>query len=60
MEAVCLTRLGRGEEAKESVRRVIEVAPDCRISTLSERAFLVTALGFEQIAAELRAAGMPE
>ena len=60
LEAVCLVRLGRGAEARASVRRVIEIAPDTRVATLAERLFIATALGFDQIAADLRAAGLPE
>jgi TolB-like protein/class 3 adenylate cyclase/Tfp pilus assembly protein PilF len=60
VEAVCLVRLGRNEEARESVRRVLELSPDTRVATLRERLINAHALGFDRIAAELRAAGLPE
>ena len=60
VEAVCLIRLGRDAEARDSVRHVLEIAPDTRIATLRERLLLANSLGFEQIAADLLAAGLPE
>jgi uncharacterized protein (DUF362 family) len=60
VEAVCLVRLGRNEEARESVRRVLELLPDTRVATLRERLINAHALGFDRIAADLRAAGLPE
>ena len=60
LEAVCLIRLGRNEEARESVRRVIDASPDTRVATLRERLLNANALGFDRIAADLRAAGLAD
>jgi TolB-like protein/class 3 adenylate cyclase/Tfp pilus assembly protein PilF len=57
---MCLVRLGRIEEARAAVRRLLEIAPDTRIATLYERFLFADALGFDRIAAEMRAAGLPE
>jgi TolB-like protein/Flp pilus assembly protein TadD len=57
---MCLVRLGRVAEARATVRRLIEIAPDTRIATLYERFLFADALGFDRIAAEMRAAGLPE
>jgi adenylate cyclase len=58
--AICLVRLGRIEEARATVRRLVEIAPDTRIATLQERYLFSNSLGFERIVADLRAAGLPE
>ena len=58
--ALCLLRLGRIEEARATVHRLVEIAPDTRIATLQERYLFANSLGFDSIAADLRAAGLPE
>lgn len=58
--ALCLVRLGRIEEARAAVRQIIEIAPDTRIANLQERYLFSNGLGFDQIVADLRAAGFPE
>jgi tetratricopeptide (TPR) repeat protein len=58
--ALCLQRLGRNEEARATVRRLLEIAPDTRISTLSERFLFANGLGYDRTVAEIRAAGLPE
>lgn len=60
LEAVCLIRLGRNDEATESVRRIVDLAPDTRVASLRERLLNASALGFDRIAADLRAAGLRE
>ncbi len=60
VEIMCLVRLGRTEEARATVERLREIAPDTRIGTLYERFLYADALGFDRIAAEMRAAGLPE
>ena len=57
---MCLVRLGRNEEARAAVHRLLEIAPDTRIATLYERFLYSDALGFDRIAADMRAAGLPE
>ena len=59
-EAVCLVRLGRPEEARASLRLVLESAPDTNVATLRERLLNVDASMFEDIVTDLRAAGLPE
>ena len=58
--ALCLLRLGRIEEARATVHRLVEIAPDTRIATLKERYLFANSLGFDSIAADLRVAGLPE
>jgi adenylate cyclase len=58
--AMCLVRLRRIEEARATVRLLLEIAPDTRIATLYERFLFADALGFDLIVAEMRAAGLPE
>jgi TolB-like protein/Tfp pilus assembly protein PilF len=58
--AICLVRLGRIEEARATVHRLVEIAPDTRVATLQERYLFSNSLGFERIVADLRAAGLPE
>jgi TolB-like protein/class 3 adenylate cyclase len=60
VEIMGLVRLGRTEEARATVRRLREIAPDTRIATLYERFLYADALGFDRIAADMRAAGLPE
>lgn len=57
--ALCLVRLGRIEEARSAVRRLIEIAPDTRIANLQERYLFSNTLGVEKIARDLRSAGLP-
>lgn len=58
--ALCLVRLGRIEEAREAVRRIIEIAPDTRVANLQERYLFANGLGFERVVADLRVAGLLE
>ncbi|HEY5790246.1 MAG TPA: tetratricopeptide repeat protein [Gammaproteobacteria bacterium] len=58
--ALCLVRLGRVEEARATVQRLVEIAPDTRIATLQERYLFTNGLGFARIAEDLRAVGLPE
>ena len=58
--ALCLVRLGRMAEARATVERLIALAPDTRVGTLRERYLFANGLGFECIARDLRAAGLPE
>ncbi len=58
--ALCLVRLGRIEEARETVHRLVGIAPDTRIATLQERYLFANGLGFDHIVADLRVAGLPE
>jgi TolB-like protein/class 3 adenylate cyclase len=58
--ALCLVRLGRIEEARATVHRLVEIAPDTRIATLEERYLFANALSFDHIAADLRVVGLPE
>ncbi|NQV94730.1 MAG: hypothetical protein HQ482_06300, partial [Sphingomonadales bacterium] len=55
-----LVRLGRIEEARVTVHRLVEVAPDTRVTTLEERYLFANVLGFDHIVADLRVAGLPE
>lgn len=59
-QALCLVRLGRLDEARDTVRRLLEIAPDTRLANLEERYLFASALGFARIAGELRSAGLPE
>lgn len=58
--ALCLVAADRLDEARESVRRVLAIAPDTRLATLHERFLPGAALGFDRIVADLRRAGLPE
>jgi len=58
--ALCLVRLGRIEEARATVRQIIEIAPDTRIANLRERYLFSNGLGFDRIVADLLTAGFPE
>lgn len=59
--AMCLVRLGRRDEARAAVARLMEVAPDTRLSNLGMRVMmLTTSLGLDNVRADLRAAGLPE
>ena len=58
--ALCQVRLGLIDEARETVKRMVAIAPDTRIGTLEERYLFSNGLGFERIAVDLRAAGLPE
>ena len=59
-EAICLVRLDRLEEARASLRLVLERSPDTRVATLRERLATFDASGVDDIVADLRAAGLPE
>ena len=58
--ALCLVRLGRIEEARATVQRLVEIAPDTRIATLKERDLYANGLGFDSISEDLRVVGLPE
>jgi TolB-like protein/Tfp pilus assembly protein PilF len=58
--ALCLIRLGRIEEARAAVHRIIEIAPDTRVANLQERYLFANGLGFDRVVADLRVAGLPE
>jgi adenylate cyclase len=58
--ALCLVRLGRIDEARAVVFRILQIAPDTRIGTLPERFLFTNALGIESISADLRVAELPE
>ena len=58
--ALCLVRLGRHDEARAAVQRLLELAPDTSLANLEERYLFANALGFARIATELRGAGLPE
>jgi len=58
--AICLVRLGRIEEARATVHRMVEIAPDTCVATLQERYLFSNGLGFERMVADLRVAGLPE
>ncbi len=65
LEAVCLVRLARLEEARASVRLVLERSPDTSVATLRDRLIRdrlinVDASLFDDIVTDLRAAGLPE
>jgi TolB-like protein/class 3 adenylate cyclase len=60
MMTLCLVRLGRLEEARSTVRTLLDMAPDTRTSLVRERFFFADALDFERVAADLRAAGLPD
>ena len=57
---LCLVRLGKLEEARSTVRRLIDIAPDTRLATLPERFLFARSLGLDRTVAEMRAAGLPE
>ena len=58
--AICLIRLGRIEEARSTMNRLVEIAPDTRISNLQERYLFANSLGFDRIASDLRLVGLQE
>jgi len=58
--ALCLIRLGRIDEARAAVHRIIEIAPDTRVANLQERYLFANGLGFDRVVADLRVAGLPE
>ena len=57
---LCLARLGRHEEAKASVKRLLEIAPDTRLANLPERFLFANTIGLEEVTNDLRSAGFPE
>ena len=48
------TPFGRIEEARATVRRIVEIAPDTRLANLRERYLFANSLGFDRIVADLR------
>ena len=56
--ALCQVRLGLLDDARATVERLLEIAPDTRLANLEERYLFANALGFARIAAELRGVGM--
>jgi adenylate cyclase len=56
---LALVRLGRIEEARATMRRLLEIAPDTSLATLSERFLFIDILGVDRVVAELQAAGLP-
>jgi len=58
--AICLVRLGRLEEARATVGRLLGMSPDTRLSTLHERLLFSNSLGIDSIIADMRTAGLPE
>jgi len=60
LEAACLSLLGRMDDAEDSLRRVLDVAPDTRISVIRERTLSVDDIIFDAIADPLRRIGLPE
>jgi len=60
LEAACLARLGRPDEASDSLRRVREASPDVRISTFRERTLTVDDVIFDAVVEPLRRIGLPE
>lgn len=58
--ALCLVSLGRIDEARVAVQRILELAPDTRLATLQERYLFTNGLGIERVSADLRLAGLPE
>lgn len=58
--ALCLVALGRLDEARQTIRRLLEIAPDTCVATLHERYLPTNGLGLDRVVADLRAAGLPE
>lgn len=58
--AICLVRLGRVDEARATVRRIVETAPDTRVATLPERFLFANSLGVDRVVADLREVGLPD
>ncbi len=58
--ALCLVGLGRNDEARAHICRLLEIAPDTRIATLKERFLYANSFDFDRVVADLRAAGLPE
>jgi TolB-like protein len=59
MVAVCLVRLGRLDEARAGVARLLEISPETHTETFAERMLFSDALGKERLIADLRTAGLP-
>ena len=59
-EAVCLVRLDQLEEARASLRLVLERSPDTSGATLRERSLTIDAGNFDAIVTDLRKVGLPE
>ena len=59
LEAACLVRLGRLDEARASLGLVLERSPDTSVATLRERLLMHDGI-FDDIVTDLRAAGLPE
>ena len=58
--ALCLVRLGRMDDARSTIRRLVEIAPDTQIANLQERYLFSNTLGIDDITTDLRSAGLPE
>ena len=58
--ALCLVRCGRLEEARATVLRLLEVAPETQLGALHEVSISLKGLDFDRVVADLRAAGLPE
>jgi TolB-like protein len=58
--AICLVRLGRLDEARATVQRVVDTAPDTRLETVVERLLFADAVGADRVISDLRAAGLPD
>jgi len=58
--ALCLIALGRTEEARATVGRVLQLAPDARLANLAERYLPANLVGIERLVHDLRLAGMPD
>jgi len=56
---LALVRLGRIEEARLTMRRLLELSPDTSLATLSERLLFFDTLGADRVVAELQQAGLP-
>jgi TolB-like protein/Tfp pilus assembly protein PilF len=60
MTVLCQVRLGRPDDARATLRRLLEVSPGTNVSTLRESLMFADSLGFEDVASDLRSAGLPE
>ena len=58
--ALCLVRCGRVDEARSTMRRVLDIAPDTGAATLHERFLFANGLGIDTVIADLRLAGLPD
>ena len=60
IRAACLGRLGRIDEARESIERYLRLAPKATLATLRAQVPLRREADYERYADALRRAGMPE